>query len=69
MDRLVLESDPQRVVEGLAIAARAIGAEEIYLYLRGEFGAPWRVDFRRSGLVRSRFEGSANHDPAADALS
>ncbi|MFB3826539.1 MAG: NADH-ubiquinone oxidoreductase-F iron-sulfur binding region domain-containing protein [Bryobacteraceae bacterium] len=37
MDRLVLESDPHRVLEGLAIAARAIGAAEGFLYIRAEY--------------------------------
>jgi NADH-quinone oxidoreductase subunit F len=37
MDRLVLESDPHRVLEGLAIAAYAIGATEGYLYIRAEY--------------------------------
>jgi NADH-quinone oxidoreductase subunit F len=37
MDRLVLESDPHRVVEGLAIAAYAIGAEQGIFYIRAEY--------------------------------
>ena len=37
MDRLVLESDPHRVVEGLAIAAYAIGAVEGFFYVRAEY--------------------------------
>lgn len=37
MDRLVLESDPHRVVEGLAIAAYAIGAGEGFFYIRAEY--------------------------------
>ncbi len=37
MDRLVLESDPHRVVEGLAIAAWAMGAEEGIFYIRAEY--------------------------------
>jgi NADH-quinone oxidoreductase subunit F len=37
MDRLVLESDPHRVVEGLAIAAYAVGATEGYFYIRAEY--------------------------------
>ncbi|MBA3973586.1 MAG: NADH-quinone oxidoreductase subunit F [Candidatus Solibacter sp.] len=37
MDRLVLESDPHRVVEGLAIAAYAIGAAEGIFYIRAEY--------------------------------
>jgi NADH-quinone oxidoreductase subunit F len=37
MDRLVLESDPHRVLEGLAISAFAVGASEGYLYIRAEY--------------------------------
>src|ERR1035438_866915 len=37
MDRLVLESDPHRVVEGLAIAAYAVGATQGYFYIRAEY--------------------------------
>ncbi len=37
MDRLVLESDPHRVLEGLAIAAYAIGAAEGIFYIRAEY--------------------------------
>jgi NADH-quinone oxidoreductase subunit F len=37
MDRAVLESDPHRVLEGLAIAAHAIGACEGYFYIRAEY--------------------------------
>jgi NADH-quinone oxidoreductase subunit F len=37
MDRLVLESDPHRVLEGLAISAFAVGAAECYLYIRAEY--------------------------------
>jgi NADH-quinone oxidoreductase subunit F len=37
MDRAVLESDPHRVLEGLAIAAHAVGAAEGYLYIRAEY--------------------------------
>ncbi len=37
MDRLVLESDPHRVLEGLVIAAYAIGAAEGIFYIRAEY--------------------------------
>ncbi|MBK9714338.1 MAG: SLBB domain-containing protein [Kouleothrix sp.] len=37
MDRSVLESDPHRVLEGMAIAAYAIGATQGYAYVRGEY--------------------------------
>ncbi|NKB88374.1 MAG: NADH-quinone oxidoreductase subunit F [Acidobacteria bacterium] len=42
-DREVMLRRPDRVLEGLAIAAHAIGATEVYLYLRGEFEVPWTV--------------------------
>jgi NADH-quinone oxidoreductase subunit F len=37
MDRLILESDPHRVLEGLAIAAWVIGAAEGVFYIRAEY--------------------------------
>jgi len=37
MDRMILESYPFRVLEGMAIAARAIGATHGYLYIRHEY--------------------------------
>ena len=37
MDRMMLESYPYRILEGMAIAATAIGAEEGVLYIRAEY--------------------------------
>jgi bidirectional [NiFe] hydrogenase diaphorase subunit len=37
MDRSILESDPHLVLEGMAIAAYAVGAEQGFLYVRGEY--------------------------------
>jgi len=37
MDRAVLESDPHRVLEGMAIAAYAVGATHGYIYVRAEY--------------------------------
>lgn len=37
MDRVVLESDPHQVVEGMIIAAHAVGAERGYVYVRAEY--------------------------------
>ena len=37
MDRSVLESDPQRVLEGMAIAAYAVGASKGFVYVRAEY--------------------------------
>jgi len=37
MDRVVLESDPHQVIEGMIIAGYAIGAEQGYIYVRAEY--------------------------------
>ncbi len=37
MDRSLMEGDPHRVIEGMMIAARAIGADEGYMYVRAEY--------------------------------
>ena len=37
MDRAVIEGDPHRLLEGVAIAAYAIGASKAYIYIRAEY--------------------------------
>jgi len=37
MDRAVIEGDPFRLLEGLAISAYAIGASKAYIYIRAEY--------------------------------
>lgn len=37
MDRSVLEGDPHRVLEGMAVCGYAIGADEGYIYIRAEY--------------------------------
>ena len=37
MDRSVMEGNPHAVIEGMMIAARAIGADEGYVYVRAEY--------------------------------
>jgi len=37
MDRSLLEGDPHRIIEGMIIAAYAIGADEGYIYVRAEY--------------------------------
>ncbi len=55
MDRLVLESDPHRVLEGLAIAAYAVNAVEGYLYIRTEY--PLAVDRVRGAIRQAESRG------------
>ena len=37
MDRALIEGDPHRLVEGMAIAAYGIGASKAYVYIRAEY--------------------------------
>ena len=37
-DRYIMEADPHMLLEGTAIACKAIGAHTAYVYIRGEFG-------------------------------
>jgi len=52
MDRMLLESYPYRVIEGMAIAACAVGATEGYFYIRHEY--PLAVRRVREALERCR---------------
>jgi bidirectional [NiFe] hydrogenase diaphorase subunit len=55
MDRSVLESDPQRVIEGMAIAAYAVGASKGYIYVRAEY--PLAVNRLQAALRDARRRG------------
>jgi NADH-quinone oxidoreductase subunit F len=37
-DRYIMERDPHMLIEGTAIACRAIGSHHAFIYIRGEFG-------------------------------
>jgi NADH-quinone oxidoreductase subunit F len=37
MDRSVLEGDPHSVIEGMAVAAHAVGSQQGYVYVRAEY--------------------------------
>jgi NADP-reducing hydrogenase subunit HndC len=41
-DRIVLEGDPHVIIEAMAIAGYAVGADEGYIYIRGEYGLAYR---------------------------
>ncbi len=41
-DRYLLERDPHALIEGMLIAARAIGSALGFVYIRGEYVEPWR---------------------------
>jgi NADH-quinone oxidoreductase F subunit len=41
-DRLIMEEDPHLLLEGIAIAGFAVGAETGYIYIRGEYALAWQ---------------------------
>ena len=55
MDRAVLESDPHRVLEGMAIAAYAIGAAKGYVYVRAEY--PLAVERLTTAIRKAKRAG------------
>lgn len=55
MDRMLLESYPYRVLEGIAIAAFSIGASEAVLYIRAEY--PLAVSRVREAIEKARENG------------
>ncbi|HUR71904.1 MAG TPA: NAD(P)H-dependent oxidoreductase subunit E [Candidatus Limnocylindrales bacterium] len=42
-DRILMEEDPHRIIEGMIIAAYAVGASQGYLYVRGEYPRAFRI--------------------------
>ena len=52
MDRSVLESDPHRVIEGMAIAGYAVGAARGYVYVRAEY--PLAVERLRRAIKQAK---------------
>ena len=69
MDRSLMESDPHRISEGMAIAGYAVGAEQGYLYVRGEYPvAAQRLEkairaAERRGILGSRGDGKQFYFP------
>ena len=54
MDRMLLESFPYRIIEGMAIAARAVGADEGLFYIRAEYPLAVRRINEALGVCRER---------------
>jgi bidirectional [NiFe] hydrogenase diaphorase subunit len=51
MDRSVMESDPHRVLEGMAIAGYAVGANQGFIYVRAEY--PLAVERLRKAISQA----------------
>jgi len=59
MDRSILEGDPHAVLEGMSIAAYAIGASQGYVYVRAEY--PIAVDRLEVAIRQAREAGLLGH--------
>jgi formate dehydrogenase iron-sulfur subunit len=54
-DRMVLEDDPFMLIEGMTIAAHAVGASEGYVYIRSEY--PDAIETMRTAIDIARAHG------------
>lgn len=50
-DRMLMEGDPFCLIEGMAIAAHAVGASHGYIYIRSEY--PFAIDTMRAAIALS----------------
>jgi NADH-quinone oxidoreductase subunit F len=63
-DREIMRWTPHSLIEGCAIAAHAIGAETVYVYIRGEFTEPLErmetacAEARAAGIIGQNAMGS-----------
>ena len=63
-DRILMEEDPHRTVEGMIIAAHAVGAQHGYIYVRGEYPYAFKVmseavaEARQAGILGEKIFGS-----------
>jgi NADH-quinone oxidoreductase subunit F len=60
MDRAVCESEPHRLIEGIVIAAYAIGATKAYIYIRAEY--PLGVANLTKAIAQARAYGLIGPD-------
>ncbi len=60
MDRAVGESDPHRLLEGMAIAAFAIGATKAYIYIRAEY--PLAIANLKTAIEQAKAYGLIGHN-------
>ncbi|MFC1490670.1 NADH-ubiquinone oxidoreductase-F iron-sulfur binding region domain-containing protein [Candidatus Latescibacterota bacterium] len=60
MDRAVIEGDPFRLLEGLSIAAYAIGATKAYVYIRAEY--PLAIARLKQAIEQAKKYGLLGHN-------
>ena len=63
-DRILMEQDPHRTIEGMIIAAYAVGATRGYIYVRGEYPYAFKVmseavaEARQAGVIGGNIFGA-----------
>ncbi|MFN8652162.1 MAG: NADH-ubiquinone oxidoreductase-F iron-sulfur binding region domain-containing protein [Gemmatimonadales bacterium] len=67
MDRSVLESDPHRVLEGMAIAGYAVGATQGYIYVRAEY--PLAIERLKAAIRQAERHGVLGNRVLESAFS
>jgi bidirectional [NiFe] hydrogenase diaphorase subunit len=67
MDRSVLEGDPHRILEGMAIAAYAVGANKGFAYVRAEY--PMAVKRLRTAIRQAQRAGLLGNNIAGTSFS
>jgi len=55
MDRAVIEGDPHRLLEGMAIASYGIGATKAYVYIRAEY--PLAIERLHAAIAQAKAAG------------
>ena len=55
MDRSIMEGDPHKLLEGMAVAGYAIGADEAYIYVRAEY--PLAIKRLRIAIAQAEEKG------------
>jgi NADH-quinone oxidoreductase subunit F len=65
-DRVLMEEDPHRTIEGMIIAARAVGASQGYFYIRGEY--PYAHKVVNEALEEARKAGYLGLDILGSGL-
>ncbi len=67
MDRSVMEGDPHKMIEGMLIAAYAVGAQEGYIYVRAEY--PLAVSRLRIAIAQAEEAGLIGDDILGSGFS
>ena len=69
MDRTLMEGDPFRLLEGISIAAYAIGSNRAYIYIRSEYKDAIRrinnaiKNIKRDGTAGGQYPGQWLQSP------